>query len=393
MYTVHLAYELRDTTFKVNAVCPGYTSTDFTSHNGGNVEVARNNCGTFERKPVPAVLCMRRITGSLLYRMVLFEHFFVSSSYTLLNIFPMNESVKEFHDARSIPIVDDGYTNAYGVFALEQSGFSSEKPAKYCRRDFYKIALIRGENRCHYANKSIQLSGSTLIFFSPNVPYTWEPLTDETGYFTIFKESFYAEGFRKDIKQLPMFAPDCKPAYKLSSEMDNRISMVFEKMLNEQEKSSPYYYDLARTYVNELIYFALNMQPAETLFRHSNAKTRLTKIFLELVDREFSRAYGDTSVPLRSAKEYASHLNVHINYLNEAVKQTTGRTTMKHIADRISIEAQTLLKTTQLNISEIGYRLGFQEPAHFFNFFKKSHEVSPSDYRKKFGSEILPIKN
>lgn len=40
MYTVHLAYELRDTTFKINAVCPGYTQTDFTGNNGGNVEDA-----------------------------------------------------------------------------------------------------------------------------------------------------------------------------------------------------------------------------------------------------------------------------------------------------------------------------------------------------------------
>ena len=34
MYTVNLAYELRDTPFKVNAVCPGYTQTDFTNHQG-----------------------------------------------------------------------------------------------------------------------------------------------------------------------------------------------------------------------------------------------------------------------------------------------------------------------------------------------------------------------
>lgn len=40
MYTVHLAYELKDTNFKVNAVCPGYTKTDFTGNNGGDVEVA-----------------------------------------------------------------------------------------------------------------------------------------------------------------------------------------------------------------------------------------------------------------------------------------------------------------------------------------------------------------
>ena len=34
MYTVNLAYELRDTSFKVNAVCPGWTQTDFTNHQG-----------------------------------------------------------------------------------------------------------------------------------------------------------------------------------------------------------------------------------------------------------------------------------------------------------------------------------------------------------------------
>ena len=33
-YTVHLAYELRDTNFKVNAVNPGYTATDFNNNTG-----------------------------------------------------------------------------------------------------------------------------------------------------------------------------------------------------------------------------------------------------------------------------------------------------------------------------------------------------------------------
>ncbi len=41
MYTVTLAYELRDTAFKVNAIDPGYTKTDFNQHRGtGTVEDA-----------------------------------------------------------------------------------------------------------------------------------------------------------------------------------------------------------------------------------------------------------------------------------------------------------------------------------------------------------------
>jgi NAD(P)-dependent dehydrogenase (short-subunit alcohol dehydrogenase family) len=34
MYTINLAYELRNSPFKVNMVCPGYTQTDFTGHQG-----------------------------------------------------------------------------------------------------------------------------------------------------------------------------------------------------------------------------------------------------------------------------------------------------------------------------------------------------------------------
>ncbi|WP_026714966.1 SDR family oxidoreductase [Flavobacterium daejeonense] len=41
MYTVVLAYELKDSNFKINAVCPGFTKTDFNGHRGtGTVEDA-----------------------------------------------------------------------------------------------------------------------------------------------------------------------------------------------------------------------------------------------------------------------------------------------------------------------------------------------------------------
>ena len=40
-YTIVLAYELKDSNFKVNVIDPGYTATDFNHHNGpGSVESA-----------------------------------------------------------------------------------------------------------------------------------------------------------------------------------------------------------------------------------------------------------------------------------------------------------------------------------------------------------------
>lgn len=48
MYTINLAYELRDTPFKVNAVDPGYIATDFNNHRGtGTVEEAGKRIVTY----------------------------------------------------------------------------------------------------------------------------------------------------------------------------------------------------------------------------------------------------------------------------------------------------------------------------------------------------------
>ncbi|HEX7015192.1 MAG TPA: helix-turn-helix domain-containing protein, partial [Cyclobacteriaceae bacterium] len=52
------------------------------------------------------------------------------------------------------------------------------------------------------------------------------------------------------------------------------------------------------------------------------------------------------------------------------------------IASRIAQEAKILLKQTTWNISEIAYCLGFEEVAHFSNFFKKHTKVSPATFRE-----------
>jgi AraC family transcriptional activator of pobA len=44
-------------------------------------------------------------------------------------------------------------------------------------------------------------------------------------------------------------------------------------------------------------------------------------------------------------------------------------------------EAKALLKHTDWNIADIAYALGFEEPAHFNNFFKKQALASPKSFR------------
>jgi AraC-like DNA-binding protein len=84
---------------------------------------------------------------------------------------------------------------------------------------------------------------------------------------------------------------------------------------------------------------------------------------------------------LKTAKDFADALRVHVNHLNKVLKEITGKTTTEIIASRINQEAKILLKQTTWNISEIAYSLGFEEVAHFSNFFKKHAQLSPAAYR------------
>ncbi|THU41481.1 helix-turn-helix domain-containing protein [Niastella caeni] len=270
----------------------------------------------------------------------------------------------------------------FNVFNVEECSGPGKAPVVYTRRDYYKIALMQGPYIYHYADKSIEVSGSTLIFFSPNVPYTFEPLTDNPkGYFCIFREEFFTEKIRGGIKDLPMFIGGNKPSYSLDKTQDKFVSQIFEKMQDEIKSDYVYKYDLIRNYIMEMVHYALKMQPTETLYQHTDANARITAVFTELLERQFPIESPNQRFTLRSARDFAEQLAVHVNHLNRAIRLTTGKTTTEHIFERLISEAKALLKHTNWNISEIGYCLGFEEPAHFNHFFKKQTSMTPSAFR------------
>ena len=54
------------------------------------------------------------------------------------------------------------------------------------------------------------------------------------------------------------------------------------------------------------------------------------------------------------------------------------------IKRRIVLEAKRLLAHTALNVKEIGYDLGYEDPAYFIRLFTKQTGVSPVEFRKKY---------
>ncbi len=294
------------------------------------------------------------------------------------------ETLEDFYKNKFDWLPDNLQQNIghFNVFRIEDCIGPNAKPVTYSRRSFYKISMMRGDNVIHYADKSITLSGTSLMFFSPHVPYTFEHMSDDrTGFFCIFTESFFAERFRGGLSELPMFNLGAKPVYALNDTQDEYVAGLFHKMADELNTDYPFKYDLIRNYVTELCYYALKTQPSENVYKHADAKSRITSVFTELLERQFPIETPSQRFALRSANDFAQRLSVHVNHLNRAIRETTGKTTTDHIADRLLSEAKSLLRHTDWNVSEIGYCLGFEEAAHFNNFFKKQTQQTPSTFR------------
>jgi len=270
----------------------------------------------------------------------------------------------------------------FNVFRLDDYVGPKACKMPYSRKDFYKITLVSGNSNYHFADKTIELRGNALFFANPLVPYTWEPLDDDqSGVFCIFTEAFLQRQAGFVAQELPMFKPGGQPVYMLSDEQLAGLRPLFDKMLTELNSDYAYKYDLLRNYIFELVHSALKLQPATTLYHDSNAATRIASLFTELLERQFPIESPGQRVKLRSAESFAGQLAVHVNHLNRALKEVTGKTTTQLIASRLVQEAHALLKHTAWNVAEISYCLGFEEPAHFSNFFRKQTGVAPSAMR------------
>ncbi|WP_343304344.1 helix-turn-helix transcriptional regulator [Chitinophaga niabensis] len=294
------------------------------------------------------------------------------------------QSLEEFYRAKELRMPANlGRENGhFNVFNSEEFLGHHARQLPYSRKDFYKIALVSGRNRYYYADKTMDVETHGLFFANPQVPYQCEPLSEEqSGLFCIFTEAFFHQYTTLKLQEYPIFKPGGQPIVYLPDAQVAPVREIFEKMLAEMASDYQYKLDLCRNYVMELIHMGLKMQPIEVSPSHSNASTRISSLFTDLLERQFPIESPVQQVNFRSATDFASQLSVHVNHLNKALKDTTGKSTSELIAERIVQEAKALLMHTDWNVSEIGYCLGFQEPAHFNNFFKKKTQLTPRSFR------------
>jgi AraC family transcriptional activator of pobA len=95
----------------------------------------------------------------------------------------------------------------------------------------------------------------------------------------------------------------------------------------------------------------------------------------ELIQRHF-RSH-------KPASFYARELGVSPTHLTRIVRSMTGNTPHELLAGKLIEEAKRQLVFTLGSVQEIGFRLGFADPAYFSRFFLKYTGETPRVWRIK----------
>ncbi|ACT92407.1 helix-turn-helix domain-containing protein [Dyadobacter fermentans] len=296
-----------------------------------------------------------------------------------------NETVAHFyetHPAAKGLKGPDKTTGDEGHFNVFSRVFCN-KYTSYARRDFYKISLILGKGKITYGNQEIEINRNALVFFNRNVPYSWQAMSEEqSGYFCLFTDQFLSTINRSaTVADCPILRNDAIPVYFINEEQQEYLLSIFGKMQADIESSYVHKYDLMRNYVNVLAHEAMKMQPSEVNDVHVNGSAKLSSQFHELLERQFPIESPEHKLKLKTAKDYANRLGVHVNHLNRALKEITGKTTTEHIIDRVLAQSKVMLRHSNWSVAEIAFCLGFEYPAYFNNLFKKQIGITPKSYR------------
>lgn len=157
---------------------------------------------------------------------------------------------------------------------------------------------------------------------------------------------------------------------------DEEVCRILEKALTEQKAEMPYYRENIKGMMLELLAIVFRKHLAEDVRNqdHSN-KSKLVKQVAEYINGHYREEL--TVEAVSSACGYSRF------YISKIFKEITGITVTRYInATRIE-QARTLMKSTDMSLSEIAIQCGFMNLSYFSKVFKRIETVSPNAYKSK----------
>lgn len=295
---------------------------------------------------------------------------------------------KTIDTLRDIPDLIPVYREYYEDWSIRVFNRKQHECRNYLspnRREFYKILLItEGVGVFTMGLNTYYIEEPTILFIHPNDIISWKNMSDESGgFYCLFKKAFINEHpqLKATIDKYSLFSDKNKSVIRLKKTEAATSENLFSRMQEEEFSASPYKEDAMQAYLQLLLIESIKVGnfPKPD---HVSDEFRYVHAFFQLLEQETAGINYTTPIRIKTAKEFATNLSVHPNYLNALLKKHTGQNVSTHIRNRLLEETKVLLLQTDWSLQDIGYSIGFTEQSNFNLFFKKNTGITPAEFRK-----------
>ncbi|NOX85168.1 MAG: AraC family transcriptional regulator [Chlorobi bacterium] len=248
------------------------------------------------------------------------------------------------------------------------------------RHDYYTVLLVKQASGKHIIDfNQYPLTSNQVYFISPGQVHQVVEKEQSFGYCIVFSTLFLVKNnipqcFFGDLNLFNDYGQS--PPLELNTEEFNTLSYFCEEVLSLNHSNYKFKEQAIGSFLQLFLIQCNNLCSLRVdNIQDSEVGNAILKNFKELVNQKY-QVWHSTSL-------YARELNISPDHLNRVIKSLIGETAKKYIQSRISIAAKRMLYYSELSSKEIGYQLGFLEPANFSAFFKNCTGTSPSQFRRK----------
>jgi AraC family transcriptional regulator, transcriptional activator of pobA len=257
------------------------------------------------------------------------------------------------------------------------------------RSNFFRVIHFTNAN-LHFTHgeKKLSVYKNCFCFTYPGKLESWTRTGRLHGYVVYFTPAFAsidvtASGFDNNF---PYFNFNSELMLPVSETEANELTLLSEEIIKELNSGDDDKFEmikkLLRIYLQK-IKRAYNKQVGNFSPEIKTTKTVFNRFRKELDDylQQLAVQKQDT---MPTVSVLAKKLHINPNHLNTIIKKISGKSASSHIREKLMLEAKSFLLHTELQVTEIAARLGFENTSYFNRFFKKNAGLSPLQFRKEF---------
>lgn len=281
-------------------------------------------------------------------------------------------------------------TYAFSEMSQNYSGFALKRmediylnsngaPDSPHRHDYYTIIFIEKGEGTHFVDfTEYKVEDRTIYFIQPGQMHQLILTAEPIGWVITFTEEFLIANSipEKMINDIYLFNDYGQSPPLPINEND---LPVYQNLIAQMAHFAQSLETYTLEAVGSLVEIFLIQSNNHCTLRRSNnpqlieTSNHILRTFKQSLNKKYAAAH--------MVSDYADELAVTSDYLNKTVKNLTGKSAKDHIQSKLITEAKRSLLFSNISNKELAYELGFEESAHFNNFFKKITGQTPSEFR------------